>query len=91
MQSSLIEDIDNWVRSGERTADRWALLMCGDLAQAFSATKQVGHVRTQPLPPRGSQRLSAIAARPDLLDLLSFGASDTYLSVRQALGLTLRR
>lgn len=85
------QDIEAWVKSGERTCDRWALLMCGDLAQAFSATKQVGHVRTTPLPARGQQRMAAIMARPDLLDLINFASSDMYLSVRQALGLTLRR
>ncbi|MCC6811943.1 MAG: hypothetical protein IT381_31260 [Deltaproteobacteria bacterium] len=88
---ALHADIDAWVKSGERTADRWALLMCGDLAQAFSATKQVGHVRTTALPARGPQRIAAIQARPDLMDLISFAVSDTYASVRQALGLTLKR
>ncbi len=89
--AALHEQAQQWSESGERTADRWALLMAGDLAQAFAYQKHTGASRLAALPPRGPQRLQAIGARADLLDLLAFSISDTYLAVRQALGLTLQR
>jgi len=81
--------VREWVEAGERSADRWALLISGELGAAFASARQSQGALLPPLPPSGPLRAAAIEARADLTDLLQFALSDTYVGIRQALGLTL--
>lgn len=83
--------VREWVEAGERSADRWALLISGELGAAFASARQSQGSLLPALPPSGPERAQAIEARADLTDLLQFALSDTYVAIRQALGLTLVR
>ncbi len=86
-----VGDARTWIEAGERTADRWALLMSGELGAAFATARQAGGTLMPPLPVSGETRARAIEQRADLLDLLQFALSDAYVQLRVSLGLTLAR
>lgn len=87
--AELSHAISRWSTAADQAADRWALLIGGELQAAFSAPKLVG-AELKPAP-TGANRLKMISERPDLLALLRFAATEKYTNLRAAIGLTVRR
>lgn len=88
---TLPAELDKWVAAGDVAADRWALLIAGEMQAAFAAPKLVGTTLQAPPPATGPTRLAALQARPDLIQLLRFAVSDRYANLRTAIGWVVRR
>lgn len=74
-------DLAAWRAAAAATADRAGLLLCGDVAAAVALLLRGGGRK----PPEGAAALAAAAARPDVLALLAFAATEAHFVLRQRL------
>ncbi len=74
-------DVELWHAAAAATADRAGLVMCGEVPAALGVLLRDGTSR----PPEGAAALAAAAARPDVLALLAFAASEEHFLLRQRL------
>jgi tetratricopeptide (TPR) repeat protein len=81
-------DIKAWLQSIYYSADRAALLLCGDITTALEMRLHEGFFDA-PQNQTTDQFVSEIRKRPDLAELLSFILSDEHLQLRRRLGLAL--
>jgi tetratricopeptide (TPR) repeat protein len=76
-----LPDLGLWRAAAAATADRAGLLLSGDVSASIAMLLRRGAAR----PPEGAAAVAAAAARPDVLALLAFAASEAHFVLRQRL------
>ncbi len=71
-------NINLWLKGAEFTANRVALLFCGDINSAIKVIKE------------DQNRVSGASLQEKIDDLLDFSISDQYLSLREQLGVSIK-
>ncbi|MBN2695655.1 hypothetical protein JXR93_13420 [bacterium] len=71
-------NINLWLKGAEFTANRVALLFCGDVNSAIKVIKE------------DQNRLSGASVQEKIDDILEFSISDQYLSLRESLGISIK-